>query len=108
MLILACCAASVMYLMHFGRDMAYYNEAEEYVPKVWALAQEMKRYSVNQGRLPDNIQEIDEYSTTYDFHDLGRLNPVFRGSLERPLYIRINPRYGFSISSDFRVEWLKF
>lgn len=88
--------------------MAYYNEAEEFSPKIWALAQEMKRFRAEQGRPPNNLDEIDEYSTAYDFGDLGEFDPLFGKSQERQFYIRINPKFGFSISSEFSVEWLQF
>jgi len=77
------CVAAVLVAIAWvpvSRSIAWrldYSEAEPFVQLVWPMADEMKRFVEQNGRLPATLEEIDSFSKDYDFSHLSAYHPDF-------------------------------
>jgi hypothetical protein len=82
-----------------------YTEAEPLVHLVWPMASEMKRFSVEKGRLPASLEEMVYFSNAYDFSRLRVYHPKFSQNSDRPFYLEVNSRFAFEIDKTFTPKW---
>jgi hypothetical protein len=95
-----------IYLFGFLRASQYYGQAERIQPIVWILAEEMKDFSRENGRNPQDLSEIAEFSTAHDFRSILDFPHRFEETPEHVFFIRINRMFGFSIDGDFEPKWV--
>ena len=82
-----------------------YAEAEPLVQLVWPMADEMKRYAAQNGRLPTTLEEISSFSKDYNFSRLSAYHPDFTPQGERIFYLKVNRRFAFEIDKKFTPKW---
>ncbi len=91
--------------IHVYQFQKLYGEAEPLVDPVWRLANEVKMFSEKNGKLPETLEELDNFSEQ-DFSSLKKYHPKFMGSGARIFTMRVNEKYGFYISKDYNPQWI--
>lgn len=94
--------APVYYRSAWLRD---YRPAEELVPSIWALADEMKRFHDEHGRSAFSLEEISRVALDQDFSSLRAYTHEFTPSGPQRFYLRVNGSYAFEIDAAFAPHW---
>ena len=82
-----------------------YGQAEPLVQTVWPMADEMKRFSEERGRLPNSLDELAAFSPDHDFTSLHSYPHEYRTTGPRRFFLRVNSRFAFVIDEHFTPTW---
>jgi hypothetical protein len=99
-------ASALMSFIDWTRRIRDYSQAEPLVQTIWPMANEMKRFHDDHGRSPNSLDEIDSYSSAYDFSALRVYSHEFAPTSSRRFFLRVNRRFAFAIDDRFIPSWV--
>ena len=84
---------------------ADYAEAERLVKVVWPMAESMKEFRIEHGRIPASLDELAEHDPDFDFTPLSSYEVTLSPEGAIRFHVQVNPRFALAIDEQGRPFW---